>query len=384
MRTFSSTRPPAKRTRASILVHGLTGTGKTTRALKEGKPLVICTEPKAEAHVLKLNPAATCWVPESCADLEKIFEWLGDPKLADAAFTRIVLDSYTELTEMLPDWILRKQAQDAVLELGRRIDIGEYRPVQQWGIGLIRAIQLSGLPSIIIARSDAKEQGRVQKIVPAGLGSSARNLNAQLVPTVEARFDEELQLFIWDSRPDEYSQRCGLLWVPPVWTGTADEFLAAVENGEQMPKDAPAEPTPLSAPTEPLANQAPEPKTVGEAFAQLPPPAKTEPGPQAEDFVDGMANGSASPTFISQEEWGTLEDLLLNHKIDKVSFLRFCEAEKHIVPTGAGEIRLGRMTKKSFDKLEPILATERRRNGLVTYIKSKYSNPAQASFPLSA
>ena len=240
MRTFSASRPQENPRRPSIMVHGLTGSGKTTRALVGGKPLVICTEPKAEAHVLNLNPSATCWVPESCEDLEQIFVWLGKPELRDKEFTRIVLDSYTELTEMLPNWIIRKANPEIHLEIGRKMELQEYKPVQQWGIALVRAIQLTSLPSIIIARSDAKEIGRVRKIVPAGLGSSVQGLPAQLVPTVEAHWDEELQTWIWDSRPDAYSQRCGLSWLPMVWDGSADDFLALV--GKPSPAHAPVIP----------------------------------------------------------------------------------------------------------------------------------------------
>lgn len=367
MRTFSATKPPTRHARASILVHGLTGSGKTTRALQGGKPLVICLEPKAEAHVLRLNPSATCWVPESCQDIERIFEWLGKPELQEQGFTRIVLDSYTELTEQLPDWILKKQAADAVLELGRRIDLAEYRPVQQWGLAMIRAIQLSGLPSIIIARSDAKESGRITRIVPAGLGSSSRNLNAQLVPTVEARWDEELQGYIWDSRPDEYSQRCGLLWVPTVWSGTADEFLAQVESGSA--ELAPEPPPP------------PKRETAQEAFqAQQALVMATKPqvSEEAETLVDQIADGPDSPTFLSQEEWGTLEDYLRFNKIDRDAFLRFAIAERHVVPAESGRTTLGRMLKASFDRIEPAFKDPKRLHNMVTHIACKYSNPVAA------
>jgi hypothetical protein len=446
-----------------MLAHGLTGTGKTTRALKGGKPLVICTEPKAEAHILKLNPQATCWVPESCDDLTKIFEWLGDPKLQEGGYTRIVLDSYTELTELLPNWILRKQAQDATVEIGRRIDIGEYRPIGEWGVALIRAIQLSGFPSIIIARSDAKKMGLIEQIVPAGLGSSARNLNAQLVPTVESRFDGEMQAFIWDSRPNEYSQRCGLEWVPPVFQGTADEFLALVENGEALAPppgpgtttEAPAAPAPAAVPpvnvlqtpaaaaavmdkakaqaaAEPPAavpppaapavnppasltafqnalvefNQAsfkagwsaderkrfhddfmamgpealprllevtkglaPAPTTVGAVLAQLPPTAKPEISATAENFVDEV---DRDVVFISATGLAALQDILTVNKVDQPSFLRYCEAEKHIMPAANKEIRLDRMVQKAFEKLLPILQSERRRGSLVAFIVNKF------------
>jgi len=459
MRSFSSARPPVKKTRASMLVHGLTGKGKTTRALRGGKPLVICTEPKAEAHVLMLNPAATCWVPESCNDLMDIFQWLGDAKLLEQGFTRIVLDSYTELTELLPNWILRKQAADANLELGRKISIDEYRPLQEWGVALIRAIQLSGLPSIIIARSDSKKVGLLEMVVPAGLGSSARNLNAQLVPTVESRWDSELQDYIWDSRPDEYSQRCGLLWVPAVFRGTADEFLAAVERGEGQPQGpeggapevqvgqeaapapAPAPPVAPPPPAAPAAEQPPAPapkqpavnppvslvgwqnaivelnqilykapgwtadertkvvqgweaqgmdalprlkiylesireeaKTPGAAIAQMAPlPPANQVTPLAENFVDQMADGKDSLEFIASKDAEGLPAFLQTHGINQEAFLRYCAAEKHLVPDSKGQFRLDRIVKKAWEKLNPILQSERRRGSLAAFIKEKHS-----------
>lgn len=262
MRTFSATKPPASRRQPSILVHGLTGAGKTTRSLQGGKPLVICTEPKSEAHVLNLNQGATCWVPESCADLERIFEWLGSPKLAEHGFTRIVLDSYTELTEALPNWILRKANPGIGLEIGRRIELQEYGSVQQWGLAVVRAIQLTGLPSIVIARSESKDVGRTRRILPAGLGSSVKGLPAQLVPTVEARWDQEMQAYIWDSRPDECSQRCGLPWVPAVWDGSADDFLAVVAGGHTVQASTPAIREVALQPAEPAAPAEPSPAWV--------------------------------------------------------------------------------------------------------------------------
>jgi len=478
VRTFSSTKPPSKVTRASILVHGLTGGGKTTRALRDGKPLVICTEPKAEAHILNLNPSATCWIPESCKDLTDIMEWLGNPKLLDQGFTRIVLDSATELTELLPDWILQKQAADVTIEMGRRISIEEYRPITSWVIGILRAIQLSGLPSIIIARSDAKKIGLIEKIVPAGLGSSCRNLNAQLVPTVESRYDSEILDFVWDSRPDEYSQRCGLLWVPPIFRGTADEFLACVEQGAQSatpnpntntntttatatathgtatpaatvekapelsPSDkagAPQAQGATTAPVNPLLtpeaalavlerekagnplptvynkewedaliafneasfkagwsaeerkrfyddfqamgpqalervqavtkNLLPEPTTVGAVLNQLPPQAASAVSPKAENFVDEVDKGVV---FVNEDELATLKGILTANKIDQAAFLRYCDAEKHVMPADKGEIRLDRMVRKAYEKLLPILQSERRRGSLVAFIVNKF------------
>lgn len=258
MRIISPTRPAAYR-RASILVHGLTGQGKTTKALMGGKPIVICTEPKAEAHVLRINPEATCWVPESCKDILDICEWLSRPDLLTKGFTRIVLDSYTELTELLPEWILRHANPTIPREIGRKIELQEYRSIQEWGMAMVRAIQDAGLPSIIIARSESKEVGRIRKVIPAGLGSSVKGLPAQLVPTVESRWDEELTTWVWDSRPNEYSQRCGLPWVDPVWSGGAEEFLAMVEQRDGV---TPAVTAPVTEPVTPTVTPLPHAKDM--------------------------------------------------------------------------------------------------------------------------
>jgi len=196
VRSFSLQKVPDKTTKASILVHGVTGSGKTYRSLVGGRPLVICTEPKAEAHVLRLNPGAVCMVPESCDDILSLAEIFGRPDFLARGFTRMVLDSYTELTEALANWILIHESGNPNVEIGRRLSIDEYRPIMQWGNTVVKAIQRSGLPSIIIARSDAMEVGRIQMIVPAGLGSSSRKLPSQLVPTVEARYDDELRAYI--------------------------------------------------------------------------------------------------------------------------------------------------------------------------------------------
>jgi hypothetical protein len=363
MRSFSAQKAPEKTAMASILVHGLTGTGKTTRALIGGKPFVICTEPKAEAHVLNLNPNATCMVPESCDDIMAFLEIFRHPDFLKRGYTRIVLDSYTELTEMLPNWILEKQAKNLqkadptaaayTTEIGRKISIEEYRPIQQWGMSLVNAIQLSGLPSIIIARSDAKEVGRIQKIVPAGLGSSARNMNSKLVPTVEARFDHEMQAFIWDSRPDEYSQRCGLPWVPAVFTGTADEFLETVKKPTAQTKANGEKPPPLPK----------EPKTAGEAISQTTPPPKREVSQEAADFVEGI-----QPELVTSEDIGWLGNWILEHKIDAAKLLRYFTA-KDMLDCGEQQApAFDQLKAKAFAWLKEIAADRQRLHNFASHI----------------
>ena len=426
MRTFSASRPQENPRRPSIMVHGLTGSGKTTRALVGGKPLVICTEPKAEAHVLNLNPSATCWVPESCEDLEQIFVWLGKPELLDKGFTRIVLDSYTELTEMLPNWIIRKANPEIHLEIGRKMELQEYKPVQQWGIALVRAIQLTSLPSIIIARSDAKEIGRVRKIVPAGLGSSVQGLPAQLVPTVEAHWDEELQTWIWDSRPDAYSQRCGLSWLPMVWDGSADDFLALV--GKPSPAHIPEETTTERIAEAKAANQAtdaakhPEwvaaiallcqvtlnaaiteekrtelinvweakgpkalpsllgaiealkanlPKeTVHEAFNNQQTEALAGKPPISQEthaFVDGLVPDKC----ISDGQWLTLQTLCNDHSVSQDALEAYSVEKNYLAPSGpVARRKLGWMTEEYFLRLVPIINDATRRRALVAHLKT--------------
>lgn len=415
MRTFSAAKPPENPRRASIMVHGLTGSGKTTRALEGGRPLVICTEPKAEAHVLNLNPAASCWVPESCQDLEKVFEWLGSPKLADHGFTRIVLDSYTELTEALPNWILKRSNPSAGLEIGRQIELQEYKPVQQWGIALVRAIQLSGLPSIIIARSESKKVGRDQRIVPAGLGSSVQGLPGQLVPTVEARWDEEIQTYIWDSRPDASSQRCGLKWVPQVFNGTADEFLAVVESGAALApittrETAITKPEPSPAWVQAIAEMAavslrlnlPKQKrtemvsawmdkdetalpsllnAIEALKAQVPVEStkesldasqagslarKTEVNQAASDFVDEV-----DPPAISDGHWLDLQALCGDHNIDMDRFESYCQQHGYLLESGPAARRpLGWMKLAQFTRILPLLKDANKRRALVAHLNT--------------
>lgn len=251
-----------------MFLHGITGSGKTTRAIEGGTPLVIVTEAKAEAHVKNINPNAKFWAPEGIKDLLDIFQWLGNPKLADKGFDRIILDSFTNLTDSLPEWLVAHNAPDQAGQIARRMEIQEYGDVQGWSLAMVKAIQSVGLPSIIIARSESVKQGRVERIVPMGLGKSVNKLPGMLLPTVEARVDSE-GCFIWDTAPDEYSQRCGLPWVPRTWNGTASDFLALVERG-------------------PVA----EPATIGEMIQQNREEQKINPtptSPAVNEFVDGLS-----------------------------------------------------------------------------------------------
>lgn len=214
---------PATPSRASVFLHGQTGMGKSTFAVTGGRPLVILTEPKAMAILSRLNPNATGVVPESTDDLLAIFESLGDPATTKK-YDRIVLDSYSDLTTSVAQWM--KGAS-----MLQTLEIQEYGILGNWCAGLVRAIQLSGLPSVIIARSTVKKTGRIEKIVPDGLGRSIEGLPGKCLPTCEARYDSE-RGYVIDSSADEFSQRCGLPWVPPIWDGNCLDYLLVVENAK--------------------------------------------------------------------------------------------------------------------------------------------------------
>ena len=192
-----------------ILVHGGTGGGKTERSAKGGKPFFITTEIKAKNRIRKLNPAADGFFPENLVELEQLLVLLGSEKFLKAGFDRVVLDSYTELTASLPDWIILRHSPGLKLDPGRLIEKQEYGPVMNWALAIVEALMLTGLPVIILCRSEIKD-GRT---VLMSTGSSAKHLSAKVNATFEAVFEGELG-FHWTSVPSETSPRCGLEEVP--------------------------------------------------------------------------------------------------------------------------------------------------------------------------
>lgn len=222
------------RVRPSILVHGMTGGGKSTFAETGGTPLVILTEIKAESVLKQVNPAAVGLVPESLDDLEHLFEMLGRPEKM-AKFDRIILDSFTELTLAIPRWIKAKAGQTGTLV---KLELSEFGHLRDYALALVKAIQLTGLPSVIIVRSTSKRVGLSERIVPDGMGKSVEELPGKLLPTAEARFDSELGYLI-DTTPADHSQRCGLPWLPQVFQGSCLDYLALIEAGPQGGKQEP-------------------------------------------------------------------------------------------------------------------------------------------------
>lgn len=248
----------------SILLHGLTGGGKSTFAETGGAPLVLLFEPKAMAHLRNLNPKAIGFAPECLEDLDGLLAVLGemhtpqgrpmllalwsflyrlDPTPTEekkaavlglagrlAKVDRIVMDSFTDMTNSLPRWLREKGgAQVGTLV---KLELQEYGSLKDYALAVVKAIQLSGLPSVIIARSISKKVGLSESIRPDGAGSSVNDLPGKLLPTAEGRVDPE-RGFVVDTTPAEHSQRCGLPWVPAVFKGSCLDYIRIIQAGPQ-------------------------------------------------------------------------------------------------------------------------------------------------------
>jgi len=213
-------RPPILTPRAMVLVQALPGRGKTTFATKGGRPLILAVEPKTAAMAHHHNPAAKVYPIDSRESLERAIAMLCNPILADRGYDRVVLDSYSELTERIPSFF----------GMSYPLQIQDYGSIGNKALAIITALQKCPLPSLVICRSEAKEQGKVNRMVPSANGRSAASLPARCVCTAETRYDER-EGWVIDTSPDEWTQRSGLPWVPGIWRGSADEFIAMVERG---------------------------------------------------------------------------------------------------------------------------------------------------------
>jgi len=223
----STTPPPAP----SMFLHGLTGHGKSTWATTGGRPLVVLLEAKAASVLRSINANAVGLVPESIQDLLGLMEKLGNPEwLLKKAVDRIVLDSFTGLTEAMGAW-LRADTNGASL-LAKSMERQEYGDLGKYALAIVDTIQLTGLPSVIIGRSVSKKVGRDEVIVPDSVGKSIDRLPGKLLPTAEARYDQELG-YVIDTTPVDYSQRCGLGWVPQIWAGSCLDYLGIIQAGPQ-------------------------------------------------------------------------------------------------------------------------------------------------------
>ena len=236
MKVINKGTPPTSKARAHVLLHGESGSGKTTFAVTGGRPFVICLEPKAEATILSLNPGAIIAVPESIEDLRAIGKALRDPVSAAKEFpgidksTRFVIDSWTDLTAIVGGFIGG----------GAQMQLQQYGDLQRIVFGLLGMAQCGPLPSVIIARSEVQESGggvlRVSKIVPASLGKSVAQLPGKLVATLQAvSINDKGDSFTIESGPSDSARRSGLPWLKSTWDpavdGDADKLLAIVEAG---------------------------------------------------------------------------------------------------------------------------------------------------------
>jgi hypothetical protein len=357
---------PSYAPKASVFLHGVTGAGKSTWATASGRPLVILTEPKAMSVLRQVNPNAIGLVPESTKDILDLFVRLGQPDwLESKKIDRIVLDSFTDLTYTLPSWM--KDGSGILLKM----EISEFGDLKSYALALVKAIQLTGFPSIIIARSTVKRVGRVDKIVPDGYGKSVEELPGKCLPTIEARFDQELG-YVMDSSPDECSQRCGLPWVPPVFNGTALEFLGLVGRQEAVQQDAAKVPAPVPA----VPADAPTCATPG-AFSQMTSEmlaekeiSKAAVSAEADAFVDGMADGpSAVPAPLAAGPDGVAQVLMLaqQHKVNPDQLLAY--AQKKAWVTAEGWTTL---TADGGKTLVTFLENSTKRQGLQAHLAQHY------------
>jgi hypothetical protein len=225
--------------------------------------------------VAKLNPSAKV-VPLNCmADFDMAIARVQDLRLIEHGYTRIVVDSFTEITEYLPTW----------MGLGFPLQKQHYGQIQNKAMSLVLALLQAPLPSIILCRSSVKEMGDVSKVVPSSLGKSAENLPAKCILTGETRFDDE-KGWIIDTTPSPYVQRSGLPWVPQIFQGEADEFLHLVEDLEAGPQQVDtstlSEPLPPPPPPEPKRNAREKVRPVDVAKIPPPPPHTALPPPAPE------------------------------------------------------------------------------------------------------
>lgn len=236
MKIIDNKTPITKKARAHIMIHGESGSGKTTFCCTGGRPFVICFESKAESTILSINPDAIIVVPESIDDIRTIGKALRDPASFTKEFpgidkaTRVVEDSWTDMSSTVGGFISQ----------GSQLQLAQYGELQRVAFGLLGLIQSGPLPSMIIARSEVQESGggvlRVSKIVPAGLGKSVAQLPGKLVATLQCvSVNDQGETYTIESGPSDSARRSGLPWLKPSWDpavdGNADALLAVIEAG---------------------------------------------------------------------------------------------------------------------------------------------------------
>ena len=159
---------------------------------------------------------------DSRESLERAIAMLANPKLAERDYDRVVLDSFSELTDRIPIFY----------GMSYPLQLQDYGTIGKRAMAIIDALEKCPLPSVVICRSVAKDQGKLNRVIPYSNGSSAAGLPSRCVCTAETRFDDR-DGWVADTSPDDHSQRSGLPWLPSIWQGTVNEFLKVVEGGPQ-------------------------------------------------------------------------------------------------------------------------------------------------------
>jgi hypothetical protein len=357
-----------------LFIHGQHGNGKTTRAFQGGKPFGIILELKAKNMIRKINPAADGYFPTSLEDLEKLLVFLGTDKFLNAGFDRIILDSYTELTNALPNWLILKHSPNLQLDPGRLVEKQEYGPIKGWATAIVKAIQLTNLPSFILCRSEIKDG----VMTPMSTGSSAKGLAAQVNATFEATYDNELG-YIWTSEPHDLSYRCPLPWVPQKWNGSAQELLNLCATGDGIaPTPTPGAPPPVpqDARAQGLAKPAETLGQVVENVAQAAKEAASQVSQAAADFVDKM-----DPEIVNNEEAREIIDLCMTYKIPQDKLINYLLAKGGMNLKGwKDRPSFLCMTKKGHAGIFPILCDENRRRAFVAHlVNGSYDAPPSAT-----
>lgn len=412
-------------TRAHILIQALSGQGKTFWSSMGGKPYVLAPEQKCRAIIPLINPNAKVFPLDTKEDFDKAIIAVQSEKLVENGYTRIVLDSFSELTEFIPGWF----------GMGFPLQIQDYGTIGNKAMSLVLAMLRSPIPGIVICRSEAKEQGKVSRVVPGSLGKSAANLPAKLVLTGETRHDDQFG-WVVDTTPDSYTQRAGLPWVPSIFSGPADEFLAMVEAGPAgvsvftVPKnEKPIVPEKTTAERiedarianaftdamatlcqitlnaditsdkrnemvlaweakgpealpdllraiEQIKANAPKPETVHESFQASQKEAlarKPEPSTHAADFVDEV-----SPAIISDAQWLHFKELCNDAGLNLNEMEIYCLDKGKLAPP-LPNAHLSRplrgLLAHAWAQIEPILADKTRRRSFLAAIKQHCSAP---------
>lgn len=354
-----------------ILAHGQHGKGKTTKAFVGGKPFGIILELKAKNMIRKINPAADGFFPTNLEDLEKLLVFLGTEKFLNAGFDRIILDSYTELTNALPNWLILKNSPNLQLDPGRLVEKQEYGPIKGWAMAIVKAIQLTNLPSIILCRSEEKDG----YMMPMSTGSSAKHLASQVNATFEAIYDNELG-YIWTSEPHDLSYRCGLPWVPQKWNGPVLDLLNLIASGGDASTAPVPPPPPVDARAEGMAKPAGALGQVAENVAQAIKDAPAQVSQAAADFVDKM-----DPEIVTAEEASEVIDACMAYKVPQDKLMNYLLAKEGLNLTGwKDRPSFLRMTKKAHATVLPILLDENRRRAFAEHLVNGSYDTAPATY----